>query len=112
MTMLAMHKPQRQAIFAKDNKFRELSLRFRFVIQQRENPKTPDFMFSFIIGSVKMVLSSICPEYVCAILGVITAKLHNYPLNLIPQERFCVIGGRRDRRLFHVELREIFVTPG
>ena len=30
---------------------------------------------------------------------------------LIPQEIFCVSGDRRDLRLFHVELREIFVTP-
>ena len=30
---------------------------------------------------------------------------------LIPQELFCVIGDRRDLRLVHVELREIYVTP-
>ena len=29
---------------------------------------------------------------------------------LIPQEFFCIIGGRRDHRLFHVELRDMFVT--
>ena len=31
---------------------------------------------------------------------------------LIPQELFCVIGDRRHLRLVHVELREIYVTPG
>ena len=30
---------------------------------------------------------------------------------LIPQELFCVFGDRRDLRLVHVELREIYVTP-
>ena len=30
---------------------------------------------------------------------------------LILQELFCVIGYRRDLRLVHVELREIYVTP-
>ena len=30
---------------------------------------------------------------------------------LIPQEFFCVIGDRRDLRLVHVELREIYVNP-
>ena len=39
-----------------------------------------------------------------------TAKLRNYQ-ELIPQELFCVIGSCRDLRLFHVELREIYVTP-
>ena len=38
-------------------------------------------------------------------MGVITKKL-------IPQELFCVIGDRRDLRLVHVELRDIYVTPG
>ena len=37
-------------------------------------------------------------------------KLHNYQ-ELIPQELFCVIGGCRDLRLFHVELHEIYVSP-
>ena len=30
---------------------------------------------------------------------------------LTPQELLCVIGGCRDPGLFHVELREIYVTP-
>ena len=30
---------------------------------------------------------------------------------MIPQNLFCVIGGCRDLRLFHVELREIYVAP-
>ena len=29
----------------------------------------------------------------------------------IPQALFCIIGDRRDLRLFHVELRDIYVTP-
>ena len=51
------------------------------------------------------------PEYSCISSGgrlqqncVITKKL-------IPQELFCVIGDRRDIRLVHAELREIYVTP-
>ena len=51
------------------------------------------------------------PEYFCVIFGgrlqqncVITKKL-------IPQELFCVIGDRRDLRLVHDELREIYVAP-
>ena len=41
------------------------------------------------------------------------AKSRNYQEinSLIPQEEFGVIGDCRDLRLFHVELREIYITP-
>ena len=51
------------------------------------------------------------PEYFYVILGGGYGKNYVITKRLIPQELFCVIGGCRDLRLFHVELREIPVTP-
>ena len=42
-------------------------------------------------------------------LGAITATLRNYQEMNSPK-MFCVIGGRWDNRLFHIELREIQVA--
>ena len=42
--------------------------------------------------------------------GAITAKNYVITKKLVLQKLFCVIGGRWDNRLFHIELRKIYVT--
>ena len=56
------------------------------------------------------ITKMIHPKYIYVILGSVTA---NYVITKksIPQELFCVVGGCRDLRLFHVELRDIHAPP-
>ena len=59
----------------------------------------------------KNITKIIRPECFCVIFGDGYGKICVITKKLIPQELFCVIGDRRDLRLVHVELREIYVTP-
>ena len=57
------------------------------------------------------IARTIRPEHCHAILESGYGKITYLPKKLTPQELSCVIGGCRDLRLFHVELRKIYLTP-
>ena len=48
--------------------------------------------------------------FLCDLLGSTTAK-YVITKKAIPQKLYCVIGGCRDLKLFHVELCEVYATP-
>ena len=84
---------------------RELPRGFGYISERNQQEDMSEMLEDYPTGP-KYCENNLSGIFLCNFGGRLR---QNYEISkkLIPQDLFCVIGGCRDLRLFHVELREI-----